>query len=357
MSVNLVSMIQETLGGSAMGQISKLLGENEATTSKAVGTAVPTILAGLMKQASSPDGLKSLGGMLNQADPKMLDNLGGMLSGGGATNMMAQGGDWLKSIFGGGNMLGGIFDTITKASGMGKTSVMSLMGLLLPIVLGVLGKIKNMKGLDLAGLAGMLMGQKNILAGMLPSGVGDMLGFANLGSAATAAMGQIGGAAGQMANQAGYAAQQAAAGGGSLLGKLIPLALVAAVAWFGYNYFIKNKAAVPALPAIPAELKSLTDGLPGTFEKLTSSLGGIKDVESAKAALPNLESLATNFSSLSKGMATLPDALKSTVKNTVNAQMPAVEKKITEILGLEGLPEPVKAVLNTIISKLKALIG
>lgn len=389
MSANLLSMLQGALGSGAADQIGKALGEDPAKIKNAMSGALPSILGGLMNSASTPDGLKNLTNAVDQADGGMLDNLGGMLGGGGVQDIIKKGSSMLPNILGG-NLTGGIADAITKSSGLGRNSVMSLLGMLLPIVLGFLSKTKKSMGLDMGGLGSLLAGQKGFLQGMLPAGLGSVLKMGDLGKAASAALGgaaqQATGAANYAAGAANYAAGQASAAGGGLAKVLIPVLVIAAVGYAAYSFLGKgsgsldiqnaaNKAGAAlndsakaaadstkstvdaAKDLVDSGMKKLTDGLPGTIDGLKDALAGIKDVESAKAALPKLKDASSAIESLSKGMSGLPESLKKTVGDQVKNFLPTIEGKAKELLANEGIAAQIKSVLEGLIAKLKSIIG
>lgn len=386
MSTNLLRMLQGALGSGAADQIGKALGEDPAKIKNAISGALPSILGGLMKSAGTSDGLRNLTNAVDQADTGMLDNLGGMLSGGGAQDIIKKGTSMLPDVLGG-NLTGGIADAITKSSGLGRNSVMSLLGMLLPLVLGFLGKQKKSLGLDMSGLGSLLAGQKGFLQGMLPAGIGDLFGLGSLGSAAATAMGS---APQQVAGVANYAVGQANQAGGGLSKVLIPVLIIAAVAYAGYVFINKSDSAKTvqnttqnlgnaigdaaklakdsvttgvdgakkaAGDALDTGMKKIVDGLPGTLDGLKNSLAGIKDVESAKAALPKLKDAAGLIDSLSSGMSGFPDSLKKSIGDQVKNFLPAFEGKAKDLLTNEGIAEQIKSVLNGLIEKLKGLIG
>lgn len=386
MSVNLLSLAQQYLGGGVMDQIGKAIGADPAQTKAAVSGAVPSILAGLINKASTPGGADALAAAVDQTDTGMLDNLGGMLSGGGLTNMIQKGSQLGSSLLGG-NMFSGIIDAITKSSGIGKAGIGSLLGMLMPIVLGILGKQKKSMGLDAAGLASMLMGQKSMVQGLLPQGVGNMLGMG--GDVARAAGAAVSGAAGQAmsgVSHAAGAAGHAAQSGGSMLGKLLPLIIVAALAYLGYNYFMKGDAAKTVTDAtrtatdaagaaaksagdaaksatdaakatIDAALSSAASGLPKTFDSLTTTLSGIKDAATAKAAMPAITTASDSIGKVADGFKMLPESIQKTVKDSATGFLPKVQEMVTKVLGMEGIGAELKPLLDGLIEKIKKLIG
>jgi hypothetical protein len=167
-----------------LGKISGLLGENKSGVTSAVGSALPSILLGLMQKGSELNGAASLIKMLQEGkhDGGILDNLGNVLGGGTASkDFISSGKNLFGSLFG--DKAGGITDLIASASGISKNASSSLLGMLAPIVMGFLGKtLKAQGGLNLTGLTNLLLEQKDFIKSALPSGLTQLMGVTNLDS-------------------------------------------------------------------------------------------------------------------------------------------------------------------------------
>ena len=126
---------------------------------KAIGAGIPSILAGLLNMASS-SGANRLVDMLKQ-EPTELSHLGGLdgvfgnlgsiLSGGGsADGLMKYGQTLLSAIFGG--KISSIVDLITRTAGIKSSSATSLLGMLAPLLMGVVKKELATRGISAARL-------------------------------------------------------------------------------------------------------------------------------------------------------------------------------------------------------------
>ena len=184
MAQNIISLLQSVLNDNLLGKISGLLGENKSGVTSAVGSALPSILLGLMQKGSEPNGAASLIKMLQEGkhDGGILDNLDNVLGGGTASkDFISSGKNLFGSLFG--DKAGGITDLIAAASGISKNASSSLLGMLAPIVMGFLGKtLKAQGGLNLTGLTNLLLGQKEFIKPALPSGLTQLMGIPNLDS-------------------------------------------------------------------------------------------------------------------------------------------------------------------------------
>jgi outer membrane protein OmpA-like peptidoglycan-associated protein len=184
MAQNILGLLQNQLNDNLLTKISGLLGENKSGVTAAVGSALPSILLGLMQKGSEPNGAASLIKMIQDGkhDGGILDNLGSVLGGGSATtDFVSSGKNLFGSLFGG--KAGGITDIIASVSGISKNAVASLLGILAPIVMGFLGKTLKAQGsLNPAGLTSLLLGQKDYIKSALPSGLTQLMGVTNLDS-------------------------------------------------------------------------------------------------------------------------------------------------------------------------------
>jgi len=178
MSNDLAAMLIGMLGSGELSKLGGQLGTDPASTQKAVGAAVPLLLSALGKNAASPQGAEALLGALSRDhDGSVLDNLGAAL---GSGALGKDGEAILGHVLG--NRQGAVAAGIGQASGLSADTSGQLLAMLAPLVMGSLGKTQRQSGLDAAGLASLLGGQREKanaglggLAGLLDmDGDGDM---------------------------------------------------------------------------------------------------------------------------------------------------------------------------------------
>jgi hypothetical protein len=204
--MNLLDMVKGQMTDSVMQQLGAASGLGAGDVSKAMGAIIPTQLSAIVKHGSTPQGAEGLMGMLsNLGSMGNLGDFAGMLGqSGGAANIAKIGSSLLPSLFG--NQLGGIVSALASATGLGSGPLNALMGMAGPLVMGQLGKAVTGGGLNAAGLASMLGGMAPQVNGMLPAGLGNILGslggLGALGGLASGAMGNLTGAAGNIAGAA-----------------------------------------------------------------------------------------------------------------------------------------------------------
>ena len=169
--MNIEGLLGQVLSGDNLGAISQAIGADESTTSSAIQAALPMILGGLARNASSEGGASALAGALDQDhDGSVLDDIAGFVMGGGG--QQSNGAGILGHIFG--NRNEAVQQGVSQASGLDMGTVAQLLPILAPIVMGYLGRQKQEQGMDASGLAGMLGGaqqqmqqQQSPLMGML----------------------------------------------------------------------------------------------------------------------------------------------------------------------------------------------
>jgi outer membrane protein OmpA-like peptidoglycan-associated protein len=251
--MNLFDLVKGQLTDDVVGKIAGSLGESPAAAQKAlVGGAVPAVLAGIVNNfGGNENGAGRLLDLLNAGkhDGGILGNLGAALGGGAQTDAVLNTG---KSLVG--TMLGSRSDAVTDLlasfGGVRRSSASSLLGMAIPVILGVLGKQVKSSGMNAAGLLGSLGAVKSMLGSIAPPGLGAAMGMADLGGMASAALGSAGKAAGAVggagAAAIGAAAQQVERKGSALPWLIVPIA--ALLLFFGLRSCQKEapQATAPA---------------------------------------------------------------------------------------------------------------
>ncbi|ULQ56407.1 OmpA family protein [Flavihumibacter rivuli] len=276
MSFNILDAVKGFLTPDLVSQASSFLGESDSSVTKALGGLIPTVLGGITQKAES-GGADAIFNLAKQAAGSgILGNLAGnFLSGGGGIPEGVPG--MLQGIFG--SKAGGIANLISSFAGIKGSSAASLLGMVAPLALGVLGKHSSDSGLNAGGLLSLLSGQKNSILNAIPSGLnlsgilGDWAGKAT--SAASAVHHEV--------------EQQASSGGKWLWPVLLALAGVGLLLYLmkGCGGGEHKEAVTTEVPAVvvdspKAEVvapvkESLKVKLPNGVE-LDAYKGGIEDL-------------------------------------------------------------------------------
>lgn len=395
MSFNIVDLIKDQISDQVLGQLSGVLGAGTQQTSGALAGALPGLLGGITNAASNPGGAGKLFSAVQDQDDGMLGNIGNLLGGDQSSNLASNGTSLLSSLVGNG-ALGQLAGVVASVAGVSRNNSSSLLGMLAPIIIGVIKKKVFDGGLNAGSLSSMLTGQKDNIGAAMPQAFSSQLQsagfFDSIAPDALSALDnqQTPAAAPAATPTAAPAAAPAPSqnnSGGGFMKWIIPLVAVAGIGWFGMQYMNKQAAgeaaaqaeaaaqlaaekaeavklqaeeaqqkitesATEALNAAQAsmpegvDLSKISGGLDGVFGSASDALSGITDLDSAKEALPSLQEAAGNLGGISDLVARLPDAAKgplgSIVQNGIGMLQPLVDK-VSAIPGVGSLIEPVVA--------------
>lgn len=177
---NLLDSIKEHITPTLIAQAASQLGENEGGVSKAIGGLASTILAGLLNKTGDSDSMSHIFNAVSNFDANATDHLGNLLGGGNLAHDDPKdaAGHLLSIVFGA--KVPAITNAIASFSGTKSSTVSSLLGLVGPLVMGILNKKTNADSLNASGLAHLLLGQRNSILGALPTGLGSIIGLADM---------------------------------------------------------------------------------------------------------------------------------------------------------------------------------
>jgi OmpA-OmpF porin, OOP family len=172
---SLMDAIKGYLTPDVVRSASTLVGESESSTRQTLNSAVPTVLSGLTSMASTPTGASSLATLIRDGGfGSAVDNVSSLFSGGSATSgMLSVGSQLIGKIFGARSSA--VCDLLARSGGVSSASATSLLSLVAPLVMGVLGKRASAQGLDASGLANSLLAEKSDIAAAAPAGLSQLL--------------------------------------------------------------------------------------------------------------------------------------------------------------------------------------
>lgn len=167
----LLDTLRHSLEPDTIASISQQLGASETNTQQGIATLLPMLIGGLSQNASrSPQAANSLAGALEQDhDGSLLNSLAGGGGLGALSALLGAGGsepgqaDLGRTGDAQGilrHILGGKQEAVKRgteqASGLSGSQTQQLMGLLGPVVMGALGKVKQEQKLDAQGITQLL---------------------------------------------------------------------------------------------------------------------------------------------------------------------------------------------------------
>ena len=368
--MNIVDLISSQLAsGDVLAKLGGLIGANESQTRTATNAAVPALLNVFAKLASSNSGADQLAKAMGSLDLGMLGNLAGALGGSQASGIGSLGGSLLGSLLGGGSNLTALVDVIAKFAGMQPGIMKTLVTYLAPIVLGMVAKQFQGRP-DAAGVSRLFAEQASNISGSLPKG----LSLANL------ALGAV-----SPAPRGGQAHREPEKAG--LPGWLLPLLLLGAV---GLGYYLWNenqKRAKDGVLAVQEEIekkgpitvdrtevieregKKIIDTVAETisidpkfleavrvgknatelFGGLSSILGGVKDLDTAKLALPELEKLSPMLKDLETEAGKLPAEEKPAFAEFIGKNLGLLQKVIDTVMAIPGVKDLLGPVVTPMV--------
>ena len=269
MATNLVSYIMQFLTPDMIGRIAAALGLSRNDAQAGVGAAVPGTARSHQwccrqtRRGAEPPSTPS------SKQSGVLDSFSGLIGGGKPVSLIEKGSSLLTSLLGGHDQ-SALAGAIGRFAGLGQDGSRSLLGMLTPVVLGLIGKQIGSR-LDVGSLTGLLSSQKEQIAQALPAGLGKLLGGTGLldslagaagsavdtasqaGRTATAATGQMAGLASSAARSVGAAGQRvsgaATSGVPNWVLWALPIAVIAGVLWYMLGQ--RTDQVVQLIPAGP----------------------------------------------------------------------------------------------------------
>jgi Bacterial protein of unknown function (DUF937)/PRC-barrel domain len=172
MANGIMAAVSRFLTPELVGKLASATGLDRSLTQTAVGAAVPSILSALTGLVAQPSGARQLANAVAEQPANILASIAGSPT--GSTLTGEDGARLLSSLLGGGPF-GVLTSTVSKFLGVAESPMRMLLGLLTPLIMGVLGREQRAAGLDAGGLGRMLTGQKAEIAAAMPAGLGKLL--------------------------------------------------------------------------------------------------------------------------------------------------------------------------------------
>jgi len=169
---NIVSAIAGYLSPDLVGKMAAAAGLEHDVARQTLNASLPAILGGLANMATQPGGAKQIANAVAEQPSSMLSNVANSL--GNAGPFASKGIELLSSLLGTGTV-GALSSAISRFAGSGEGSARTMIGLLTPIIMGVLGREQRASNLDAAGLGRMLASQKDNIASAMPAGLAKLL--------------------------------------------------------------------------------------------------------------------------------------------------------------------------------------
>ncbi len=154
---SILDLLSSDLGKQLINGASAQTGQPADKTANVLSMALPVILGAMQRNASTPQGAKSLNNALDDSrhDGSILDQLGGLLGGGNVdSSLLNDGAGILGHVLGGNQQK--VEQNISKTSGMDVGSVAQIIKMAAPILMGVLGNQKRKDNVGESGIGDLL---------------------------------------------------------------------------------------------------------------------------------------------------------------------------------------------------------
>ena len=374
MATNLVSAVMQFLTPDMIGRIAAALGLDRNKVQAAISGGVPGLLAAFNDVATQPGGAQRLADAAKQqaGTPGHFANT---LATGGESSLLQSGTQMLSSLLGSQSQ-NALTDAIAKFTGTGQSASGSLLGMLGPIVMGVIGQHQSAAhALDANGIANLFASQKSNIAAAIPPGLSSLLGGTGLldslgGAARTAteagseAMREA--SASRLIDAARQRGSSAAPATTNWLYWLLPLAAAAAL----LIYFAvrptqevapqgMSQASQGMSPAQNATVQGLDIGkqVANNIASVRTALSDVTDVPSAQAALPKLQEATAQIDRSGGQFGQLSADQRKLVAGLVTPLMPGFNQLCDKVLAIPGVAEVLKPSVDTLKAKITALVA
>jgi Bacterial protein of unknown function (DUF937) len=379
MATNLVSSMMQFLTPDMIGRIAGALGLNRGDAQSGVSAAVPTLLAAFTGLADKSGGAQNLVNTIRQQSG-VLDNFASMIGGNNQTSFIDRGSSLLTSLIGSTDK-SALAGALARSTGVGQNGVSSLLGMLTPVVMGLIGKQIGARGLDVGSLTSLLASQKEHIAQALPAGMERVLegmGFDSFGAArpAAAEAGRATTSPGQFTQYTspratGTRERDTTFGIPNWAYWALPLIALGALIWYLLGRPAQQEVATQQPPAqqapaqqTPTPPQSVIVGgidlrreIGDSLNEVRTSLQGVTDVSSATAALPKLEEAKTQIDKVSSLVGRLTPDQRKTVAALVAPAMPTINQLSDKVLEIPGVGDVLKPTVDPMKTKLAELSG
>jgi Bacterial protein of unknown function (DUF937) len=376
MAANLVSSVMQFLTPDVVAKIAQTPGIAPDAVQKVVSAGVPAILADFAGLATNPAGATQLSGTLNQQNPGMLSGIMDAL-GGPDQKAIADIGSLLLSALLGGSGAKALVSAVSDVSDVSQNAGKTVVGLLTPIVVGVLEQQQSSAGLDSRGLANLLSSQKDQITAAMPSGLANMLnargaldavdgGLHRGAESAATATRRIAGTMSDGAMDASEVAYRAARRPRTASWPLwiLGLAVLAGLGWYflgdreqqlvEQTRGLINKATEDVAANTP-KVADVSADLTSSVDTVRTTLQGITDPVSARAALPKLQQANEQLDKINSLAAKLPPNSRKELASVVEASMPALNRLCDRVLSNQHIAGLAKPTIDALRAKLKLL--
>ncbi len=326
---NLIEMNLEQFDDDIIKQMSNLLDLDTTTTNTAIESAITAVLGEVLEYKVTDKNSRLLE-ILKNINDRLLDQLSGILSNTSKhSELFTKGFQMLESLIGA-EKLSSFVTALSHSNGVDRESMQSIVSITAPVIFSSIKRVAKHEDMNKQNLATFLNGQKEYVA--------------------------------RLAQIEPDPPQKA-----SLFNNLAYMAILIGLVFAAYN-FIKSKesdnftvnqndnpSAIVAqneqqskvtISSTQVQLIDLLTSIGGTF-------ASIKDIESAKIALPKIQDATTKLDGLYKQYNDLPESEKKRIDTVVGENIIALKSTENELKSIHGVNPVLNTAIDNLIQKLK----
>ncbi len=236
MGSDLLTQITSEFSGDTVNRLASAVGISPAKTTSALESLVPAVLGGVAEKASTTEGANDVIDAIRNNNLTSL-SLADATSSEGVARLAGSGRSLMDLVLGG--RFEGITNWLASNLSLSRSSVTSLAGIAVPLMLGSIGRRLGSGGLNASGLSSLLGSPSRYLQ-YAPAGLAGVLG---LGGAATATRRVLHDNEGRVIAAPAYVGERS-----SPWKWLLPLLLIAGL--IGLAAYLFSRRAVPPPPVV-----------------------------------------------------------------------------------------------------------
>jgi sporulation protein YlmC with PRC-barrel domain len=333
---------------------------DRAITEKAVGAAVPAVLSRLATLATKPEGERQLADAVAKQSPRTMESFAKI---GGPAQLSDAGKSLLSSLLGAGSF-SSLASGIGRFAGVGDGAARSILGMLTPVILSVLGR--EARG-EVNGLTQLLASQRDDFAAAMPAGLCDLLrtGGDRIGSVTSAAR-----HANEHRDTQTPTARMVRAvdptqsrSSPNWVYWALPFLALAGLAWYFWGDERAGGPVVEAPPQTkvstaqrPVSSTDLQAQITATIDSLNGTLQAVKDRPSDASVLPRLQQAADELDRLHSLAARLPFETRDRLAEAIKTAIAQARTALDGVNAMPGLAAEARPVIASLRTKLDALV-
>src|SRR5262249_52447657 len=137
----------------------------------------------------------------------------------------------------------------------------------------------------------------------------------------------------------------------------VPLVVIAGLFWYLFGSRVEQVAQRPAVPVQSVVVGDVDIGrqIGDSLAQLRTSLTGITDVASARAALPKLQQATAQIDKVGSMVGQLSSDQRKFVSGLVTPAMATIDQLFDKVLAIPGVGEVVRPTVDTLKTRLADL--